>query len=289
MNRRQFVITTSAAAAGFAALGSSGAVAALPEQPRLVDVNVSLGRWPFRRLPLDQTSKLVAKLRAHGVTQAWAGSFDAAFGKDLRAANAQLADDCRKHGRGLLLPFGTVNLTLPNWEDEFRRCVEIHHMPGLRLFPGYHAYKLGDAAVGRLFTLVAEKKLVLQIATDLEDERTQPVKATAPHLDAKPLLPLLKDQPNARMVLLNWHRSVKTELVQELAAAGVGFDIATVENVGGVANLVGRISSERVLFGSHAPFFYFESAQLKLRESALDDRVLDAITTANARRLLSSA
>ena len=36
----------------------------------LIDTNVSLARCPFRRLPLDDTSALVAKLRANGVTQA---------------------------------------------------------------------------------------------------------------------------------------------------------------------------------------------------------------------------
>jgi hypothetical protein len=129
-------------------------------------------------------------------------------------------------------------------------------------------------------------KLVLQIATDLEDERTQHLEAAVPHVDATPLRALLEDQPDARVVLLNWHRSVKPELVQQLAAAGVGFDVATVENVGGVAELIGRISAERVLFGSHAPFFYFESAQLKLRESSLDGAALRAVTSGNASRML---
>ena len=43
---------------------------------------------------------------------------------------------------------------------------------------------------------------------------------------------------------------------------------------------------ERLLFGTHAPFFPCESALMKLFESPLDRPQLDKIMYANARRLL---
>ena len=43
----------------------------------------------------------------------------------------------------------------------------------------------------------------------------------------------------------------------------------------------------RVIFGSYSPFFYFESAVLKLRESDLTSSQFDAISHKNAERLLS--
>ena len=61
-----------------------------------------------------------------------------------------------------------------------------------------------------------------------------------------------------------------------------------VEGVGGVANLLKQVPAERVVFGSHAPFFYVESAVLKLKESVLSEQDLTAVQSGNARRLLGS-
>ena len=47
-----------------------------------------------------------------------------------------------------------------------------------------------------------------------------------------------------------------------------------------------RAPIDRIVFGSHAPYFPVETALLKLIESPLDAQQLRAITQGNARRLL---
>ena len=256
----------------------------------IVDTNVSLGRWPGRRLPFDETKALVVKLRSQGVTQAWAGSFDGLLHKDLASVNARLAEECRKHGRGSLLPFGSVNPVLPAWEEDLRRCHEVHHMPGIRLHPNYHGYKLHDPVFARLLDLAASRGLIVQLAVVMEDERTQHPLMRVQHVDATALVTLLASRPNLRIELLNWSRAVNATLLPKLSAAGqVYFDIATLEGVGGVARLLKQVPPERVVFGSYAPFFYFESALLKLKESALSEADLTAVRAGNSRRLFHVA
>ena len=47
-----------------------------------------------------------------------------------------------------------------------------------------------------------------------------------------------------------------------------------------------QVPRGRVLFGSNAPFFYFESAALKLKESALGKRDAPAVRPPAERRRL---
>ena len=82
-------------------------------------------------------------------------------------------------------------------------------------------------------------------------------------------------------------RTLRGEPLLRLAATErVWFELATLEGVGGLANLLAQIPATQILSGSHAPFFYFEAAALKLKESALTAAQLTAIRSGNAERLL---
>jgi predicted TIM-barrel fold metal-dependent hydrolase len=254
----------------------------------IVDVNVHLSRWPFRRLPCDETPELVDKLKRCGVREAWAGSFDGLLHRDVAGVNARLAEECKAHGAGLLVPFGSVNPTLPDWQEDVRRCHEEHGMPGIRLHPGYHGYQLAEPVFAELLTLAERRGLIVQLAVRMEDPRTHHPLLKVPDVDLQPLADLLRDRPNLRLVILNGLRTLGTSVLRRLIDAGnVSFEIAMLEGMGGLADLVRNVPLERVLFGSHFPFFYLESALLKLRESQLAPAEIEAVSHGNAERLLT--
>jgi uncharacterized protein len=279
----------------------------------ILDTNVYLSRWPARRLPGDETATLVEKLRAKGVTQAWAGSFDALLHNDIGGVNSRLAEECKwrgavlpmpsgavlpmpfgtvllmPFGTVLLMPFGTVNPLLPDWEEDLRRCHEIHNMPGLRLHPNYHGYKLDDPAFEKLLALAAERQLIVQIALRMEDTRTQHRLLTVPDVDPTPLVQLLPKYPKLRVQLLNALTGLRPDLLDKLVAAGdVSVEIAMLEGINGIQKLLTHVPQDRVLFGSYFPFYAWEAAELKLRESPLAAAQRTAITATNAERLLKA-
>jgi uncharacterized protein len=303
MNRRVF-IKNAALAAATAAVGCNrsqaqasepaGASKAAPEPGAndLIDSNVYISRWPYRRVTYDRTPKLVQLLKDNGVASAWTGSFDALLHRDVTAVNVRLANECASQGGGILVPFGAVNPTLPDWEEDLRRCHEVHRMPGIRLHPDFHGYAMDDPLFVRLMEMATERGLIVQIALGMEDPRTQPPSArfAPPHPGA--LADLLPKLPKAKVVLLNFFRSFEYNrvlLVRLSSLPQVSFDMAMVEGVAGVERLLGSVGSIRLLFGSYAPFYNFDSARLKMQESSLAAEQLAAIRHGNASALLQPA
>ena len=213
----------------------------------MIEVTVSLSRWPFRRLPLDEPAALVAALRRLGTTQAWAGSFDGLLHRDVAGANRRLADDCGAHGDGLLVPFGTVDPTLPDWRDDVRRCHEEHRMPGIRLHPNYHGYGLDDPRLAALLDEVAGRSLLVQVVAAMEDRRTQHPLVRVPPVDPEPLADLVARRPALRVVLLNAALPPEGAVLGRLVGTGrIWVDTAMLEGLSVLERLVAALGPGRL-------------------------------------------
>jgi predicted TIM-barrel fold metal-dependent hydrolase len=252
-----------------------------------VDTNVHLGNWPFRRHGYEETAKVLDKLRAVKVDQAWVASLEGVLHKDLAGVNARLAAECKEHRAGMLIPIGTVNPRQPDWSEDLRRCREVHKMPGIRLYPNYHGYTLDDPDFAKLLTLAAAAKLLVQLVVKMEDERTHHPLMKVKDTDLSPLPKVVAGIAGLRLQILNCPIPAAGEALVPLARSGqVYFDIAMQEGVGTVAKLVERVGGERVLYGSLFPLFHAESAVLKMKEADLKADVETAIRSGNADGLL---
>ena len=300
LDRRQFLKTSLVTGAALSlprSVFAAATPAAASAAPGIVDTNINLFQWPFRRLKYSDTGALVAKLRRHRVIEAWAGSFEALLHKDIAGVNERLATECRERGQGLLVPIGSVNLAWPDWEDDVRRCHEVFKMPGVRIYPGYQPFNLGHPALPRLVTIAAERRLLLQIAFQMEDPRVHHPLVKIEPIDARPLVAALKATPDARVELLHFSGNIQgSDLNQLMTETSARIDLSRWEGNGAVGRMLGvgpggkggaRVPLERVVFGSHAPYFPLETALLKLVESPLTAEQLLAIMQGNARQLLS--
>lgn len=218
--------------------------------------------------------------------------------KNIDHVNARLAGECRQKGGGLLIPFGTVNPVFPDWEEDLRRCHEEHEMPGIRLYPGYYGYTLDEKPFARLLRKATDRKLLIQIVIAMEDERMQHPLAGVPDVDVKPLPNILAQVPGARVQLLHPFRHVRgNRLLAMVNETNVTFDISNLDGVAAIERIMNgnhwympdiTIPPERLLFGSHVPYFPLENALFKFVESPMSKEHARLIMAGNAERLFTA-
>lgn len=267
----------------FSSVVVAGAAACWPgrdnERQGIIDTNVSLFHWPFRRLPLDEPELLVAKLHELGISQAWAGSFEALLHRDLTSANERLFQLCKRFP--ILRPVGAINLELPDWEGDFERCHREYGVRAVRLHPNYHGYTLRDPRLVELLRRAEAANLWVQIAVSMEDTRSQHPLVQVADVDWEPLLDILPNHPRVRVQLLN-ARLRATQLAQVRRVPNLFLDTARMEGTDGVATVVRGLPAGRVLFGSHAPFMIPESALIRVHEGELTPGELQQILVSSA-------
>lgn len=288
LNRRE-VLNLGVSAAAASALMSNNARAVQGTAPLLhiIDSNVSLFHWPFRRLPLDEPAALVTRLGELGISRAWAGTFEAILHRNISDVNERLANTCRSHPE--LVPIGSINPTLPNWQEDVRRCFSVHLMPGIRLYPNYHGYSLADPRFTELLRIAASEKRFVQLAVAMEDTRTQHKSLHATDVDLAPLADVMSQAKGVRIQLLNY-RPNSSQIEELVKIPGLFFDTSRVEGSDGVPWLVERLPAGRVLFGSHAPFLIPEAALIRVHESdQLDETALRSVYAGNAKQFRQGA
>jgi predicted TIM-barrel fold metal-dependent hydrolase len=249
----------------------------------VVDTNVNLFQWPFRRLLLDRTEVLVRKLRSLRIDQAWVGSFEGLLHRDITAVNQRVFDECRQHPE--LIPIGSINPMLPDWQSDLKVCFGQFKVPAIRLHPNYHGYTLAEPVFAEVLRRVASAGRLVQLCVAMEDVRTQHPLMRVPDVDLSPLADVMKAIPQARVQLLNYRPrlSVPDSLAQ---IPGLYFDTARVEGTDGVATLLHSVKGERVMFGTHAPFLIPEASLIRVAEANLSDDAMRALLGGTARGLI---
>ena len=270
-----------AGTASIVAASPSELPAAIPMPPKVVDTNVSLFQWPFRRLPLDNADDLCATLQQLGITEAWAGSFESLLHRDIRACNERLAKACQI--RAELIPVGAVNPTLPDWQHDLKLCLGRYAMPGVRLLPGYHGYTLNDEIFGQLLATATELGGFVQVAVAMEDTRTQSHSVQAPNVDPQPLKHWMQKIPQARVQILNC-RPTASDRQTFASIPRLTLDTSRVDGTDGVATLVNAVGADRLLYGSHAPFLIPEAACIRMLETGVSAADVQLIMQENAAK-----
>lgn len=248
----------------------------------LIDVDVSLGPWPFQCLAPDTGAGLAEHLQSHGITTALVGSAAAAFHPDPHDCNQALFRELAPHAA--LLPVPVLDPSLPGWEMRLQEYARHDAVRAVKVLPGYHQYTLTDPCAAELAAALVELGLALFVQVRLEDERNQYPPLRLACAEPATVAALATATPQLTVVCLCAYMPQAVALTQ--AAPNVHVDLAGIETLDTLATLLQRISPAQVLFGSHTPFQYTRAACNKLAHAHVDADVLAQVGSGNAHRLL---
>jgi predicted TIM-barrel fold metal-dependent hydrolase len=284
VDRRRFLrVCGATAACGLAASSRAAAREIIP----LIDTHVYVGRWPLRRLAGDTPTELATLLRRANVAQAWAGSFDGLFHKDIHGVNARLVETCRNDGDGMFLPIGAVNPLLPDWQEDLRRCHETFNMRGIRLHPTYHGYTLDDPRFARLLELAANGGMFVQLVVGLTDGLRGFLQPKTSAVDIARIPKTVGSNRGVRLLLSNV-RTATAGIAGAARAGSIYVDVGHSSDGPQLKEYVDRVTADRVVYGSGAPLFAPATISKVLEQAKLAPRAAASISHANAKRLFGS-
>lgn len=253
----------------------------------MIDVNASLGHWPFGLLRGNTPAGLLRLLGSAGIRQACVAPLEGLLYHDIQVANRRMHRAVARH-RGQLLPLSVINPAFPGWRDDLAECRRDLRTAGVRLFPGYHGYRIDEECCGQLFAELERARLPVQIAPVVADPRMHHPRVHVPAADLSALHEELRRFRTLRVLLLNVRENdpALREAALFRSHANLFTDIAWVDGVARVEELVDRLGIDRVVLGTNAPLMLPLSAIYKLRECDLTRRQRERLTRTNALRWL---
>jgi len=245
----------------------------------IIDINTSFGRWPFQKFDVHSTQGMAKHLHSAGITKALISSIDGILYPDPSVCDAALFKAVKS--TPMLIPIPTINPGLANW----RKALEANGLKAVKIIPNYHNYPLTAPVVTQLIQVLASKRIPLMIQMRVEDERSQYPLMKIPGVDWRAVVQLANAFRRVPLVCLCAYRGEAIELVQK--TENVSVDISFIETFQTLPTILHKIPPDKILFGSHTPFLYTESAVMKLESAHLAARSYKAIACANAQRLFN--
>ncbi len=247
-----------------------------------IDVNVSLGPWPFWKFGEDSPEKLSRHLKSEGISLALVSSLETVFYPDPRWGNERLFTNLNSYPN--LVPIIVLNPSLSSWKEMLEKYDNLYNIKAVKILPNYHNYSLPSSFVSDLMKELAKRKIPLIIQMRLEDERNQYPLLKVREVKIEEVINLAKSFPSIPILALCPCFGEAVSLVKE--SPNIYIDISFIERLNTLKTLLERVPEERVLFGSHTPFLYTRSAVMKVKTANISKKDREAIAFGNISHIL---
>ena len=251
----------------------------------VVDTNLLVGTCPFRKVP-SEPEDLDRLRQGAGLERAIATGFRSLLYYDPVSG---LADDLVQYETltDWLYFYAVVNPEFPELEAQVVAAAGNERIAGVRLFPMLHHFDLDSARTLETLGLAAAHELPINLAARLFDGRVAPRYVHQGEVDAAALLLFLARAaaiPGATVILSMFFFSELTALEIDWGQLpDVYLDLGCAKpNVASLDQLASWFPPQRVLFGTGAPFYYWQGSRLGLEGSRLTPSQQEAILGGNA-------
>jgi len=258
----------------------------------LLDINASIGHWPFQHLEYNTCATLLQRMNKFGVHTSVISNLNGIFYKNTQTANEELFEEIGsgKQFSERFIPFGIINPIYAGWKDDLAICAEKFRYKGIRLYPLYHDYELTDPSCIELVRTARDRKLIVAFTLRMVDSRPRSWMDIQKEWALKDIIPILKAVPDAKYMILNVANS--TELSDEEASVVKNTDLVIDTSGRALTNLgelLVKFGKDKFSFGTHSPILDYVTGLLRieaLRESETDEATKEMMRSGNAKSIL---
>lgn len=248
----------------------------------LIDINTGFGFWPFQSFAQNSPEKLNGHMRKAGISSALVSSIDAVLHPEPDTHNKALLKKLRNFPE--LRPVMVINPLLADWMERLSEYRKSGSVNAVKIFPAYHGFKVVSSTMGCFLEELEAARTVLMLQVRIEDERSQYPRMQVPALDTREIIRLANNHPGCNIICLCASaREIKN---MTGAAKNIYADISYADGLNVIPFLLREIPADRILFGSHTPFFCTESARMKMSGGGIPESDAKMIFSENILKLL---
>ena len=252
-----------------------------------IDVNCLWGNWPFRKLYKNKFEDLLKIHSENGIVGGYVSCMNSIFYNDPFEGEADLHEILQNSGSYHQLL--TINPTLPAYESDVETGVRLFDIQGIRIYPGYHNYRLGDECMKKLCALLRKYRLPLMLTMRLEDERLnyicQPRQIAVPGELLK-FVESVKDIPVLIMNLrygeiLSCEDAIRNQPNLYIDTSGIKDPVASLEEI------TKHIGDRKIIYGSQYPLNALKSTLYEVTMAEISGESKERILYQNAAEFFS--
>lgn len=251
---------------------------------RKADVNCLLGNWPFRKLYKNSFDDLKKVHTDNGISWGCVSSLNSIFYNDPFEGDEELHEIIKDTAYEHIL---TVNPCLPGFSKDIENGLARFAIKGVRVYPGYHRYKLNDLQFLELCRILREYKLPLFLSLRMEDERLDYLLQPS-ILESQDIAEFLKSNTENTVLLLNarnWELMNLRDMINNQDSvfcdtSGLKDGLFPVENI------LKHIHPDKILYGSLYPLYCMESTNLIVEKAEISNQIKEDIFGNNIKQFL---